>query len=90
MVGKRHDVDDLDGRRQCRAAEDGRIRYVDGVISSAQKGRGLGGCFSSSTWTWDGRAFALTSEATTGMRCQIAVGGAWNLPTLVTRVHKAR
>ena len=63
--------------------------YTDGVISSAQRGRGLGGCFSSSTWTWDGRAFAQTSATTTGMCRQIAVGGAWNLPTLVTHVHKA-
>lgn len=63
--------------------------YADGVISSAQKGRGIGDCFSSATWTWDGRAFAQTSAATTGMCRQIAAGGAWDLPTLVTRVRKA-
>jgi hypothetical protein len=64
--------------------------YADGVISSAQKGRGIGDCFSSATWTWDGRAFAQTSAATTGMCREIAAGGAWDLPTLVTRVHKGR
>lgn len=62
---------------------------ADGVISSAQKGRGIGDCFGSATWTWDGRSFAQTS-ATTGMCRGIAAGGAWNLPTLVTRIHKAR
>ena len=64
--------------------------YSDGVISSTQKGRGIGDCFSSATWTWDGKAFVQTSATTTGMCRQIQAGGAWDLPTLVTRVHKAR
>lgn len=64
--------------------------YANGVISATQKGRGIGDCFSSATWTWDGKSFAQTSAATTGMCRQIAAGGAWDLPTLVTRVHKAR
>jgi hypothetical protein len=64
--------------------------YADGVISSTQKGRGIGDCFSSATWTWDGKSFAQTSAKTTGMCRQIAAGGAWDLPTLVTRVLKAR
>jgi hypothetical protein len=63
--------------------------YANGVISSTQKGRGIGDCFSSATWTWDGRTFAQTSATTTGMCRQISAGGAWNLPTIVTRVHKA-
>jgi hypothetical protein len=61
--------------------------YDNGVISSTQKGRGIGDCFGTATWTWDGRAFVQTSAATTGM-CRQFPGGAWNLPTLVTRVHK--
>jgi hypothetical protein len=64
--------------------------YADGVISSEQKGRGIGDCFSSATWTWDGKSFAQTSATTTGMCRQIAAGGAWDLPTLVTHVHKTR
>jgi hypothetical protein len=64
--------------------------YANGVISSTQKGRGIGDCFSSATWTWDGKAFAQTSATTTGMCRQIAAGGAWDLPTLVTRVRKPR
>lgn len=64
--------------------------YSNGVILSAQKGRGIGDCFSSATWTWDGQSFVQTSATTTGMCRQIAAGGVWDLPTLVTRVHKAR
>jgi hypothetical protein len=64
--------------------------YAEGVISSTQKGRGIGDCFGSATWTWDGKSFVQTSATTTGMCRQIAAGGAWDLPTLVTRVRKAR
>jgi hypothetical protein len=62
--------------------------YDNGVISSTQKGRGIGDCFSLATWTWDGRTFVQTSATTTGMCRQTAAGGAWDLPTLVTRVSK--
>jgi hypothetical protein len=64
--------------------------YSNGVILSAQKGRGIGDCFSSATWTWDGKSFVQTSATTTGMCRQIAVGGAWDLPTFVTKVRKPR
>jgi hypothetical protein len=64
--------------------------YDDGVISSMQKGRGIGDCIGTASWTWDGKSFVQTSAATTGMCRQITAGGAWDLPTLVTRVHKAR
>lgn len=64
--------------------------YDDGVITSFQKGRGIADCVATSTWTWDGRAFAQTSDTTTGMCRQITPGGAWDLPTLVTRVLKPR
>jgi hypothetical protein len=63
--------------------------YDDGVISSMQKGRGIGDCIGTATWTWDGKSFAQTSAATTGMCREISAGGTWDLPTLVSRVHKA-
>lgn len=63
--------------------------YANGVISSTQKGRGIGDCFSSATWTWDGHSFVQTSAATTGMCRMIGAGGAWDLPTLLTRIHKS-
>lgn len=64
--------------------------YEDGTITSFQKGRGIADCVGSATWTWDGRAFTQTSDTTTGMCRQIAPGGAWDLPTLVTTVEKSR
>jgi hypothetical protein len=62
--------------------------FAAGVISSAQKGRGLGDCWSSEEWTWDGRRFVLTKSATTGMCRMVAPGGAWDLPTYVARVTR--
>jgi hypothetical protein len=64
--------------------------YDDGVISSMQKGRGIGDCIGTASWTWNGKSFVQTAAATTGMCRQITAGGAWDLPTLVTRVRKAR
>jgi hypothetical protein len=61
--------------------------YDNGVITSMQKGRGIGDCLGTATWTWDGRTFVQTSDTTTGM-CRGFPGGAWELPTLVTRVRK--
>jgi hypothetical protein len=61
--------------------------YDNGVISSLQKGRGIGDCLGTATWTWDGHSFVQTSNATTGM-CRQFPGGAWELPTLVTHVRK--
>ncbi|KAF1017283.1 MAG: hypothetical protein GAK31_00545 [Stenotrophomonas maltophilia] len=56
------------------------------VISSANKGRGLGDCWSTASWGWDGRRFVQTDEATTGLCRLVAAGGAWQMPTLVTEV----
>jgi len=58
----------------------------NGVITSMHKGRGIGDCFSSAEWAWDGRRFVQTGESTTGMCRSIAAGGAWDLPTLVWEV----
>ncbi|MBB6337722.1 invasion protein IalB [Xanthomonas arboricola] len=63
---------------------------IDGsTILASQKGRGLGDCYSESSWTWDGRRFVPTSESTSGLCRLVAAGGAWELPTLVTEVKKA-
>lgn len=56
------------------------------VISSAQKGRGLGDCWFTARWGWDGRRFVQTDESTTGLCRLVAAGGAWHMPTLVTKV----
>lgn len=62
--------------------------YAAGTITSSQKGRGLGDCWAKQEWTWDGRRFAPTLAATTGMCRLVAAGGAWELPTFVARVTR--
>jgi hypothetical protein len=65
-------------------------RYSHGSISSLQRGRGIGDCMSSDTWTWDGHAFVHTESMTTGMCKHVAPGGAWELPTVVVEVNDAK
>jgi Protein of unknown function (DUF1176) len=60
----------------------------EGTIHAAQKGRGLGDCWSIDDWTWNGKAFIHTGSSTTGMCKLIAPGGAWVLPTVVTKVRR--
>lgn len=63
--------------------------YVKGIIDMAQKGRGLGDCWSNESWVWDGKTFRLSSSYTTGMCRYLRAGGTWVLPTFVTDVKKA-
>jgi hypothetical protein len=58
------------------------------AITAEHKGRGVGDCRSSDAWTWDGRAFVHTASSVSGMCKQVAAGGAWNLPRLVTSVRQ--
>jgi hypothetical protein len=60
--------------------------YADGTIESSQRGRGIGDCMGSDSWTWDGRNFIHSASATTGKCKNIAPGGAWDLPTLAVKV----
>jgi hypothetical protein len=64
--------------------------YSHGQIFFSQRGRGIGDCLASDTWTWDGRQFVHTASLSTGMCKEIAAGGAWELPTLVTKVNKSK
>lgn len=61
------------------------VDFNGGEISSSQKGRGLGDCWSSDNWTWDGNQFVQTEASTTGMCRLMAPGGAWSLPRIVTK-----
>jgi hypothetical protein len=63
--------------------------FSDGVIDAAHKGRGIGDCWSSDEWTWDGTRFVHTLESTTGQCKLVALGGAWSLPTRVADVRRA-
>lgn len=60
--------------------------YDGGRVSSGHKERGLGDCWSTAEWTWDGQRLIKTAEATSGL-CRGFAGGAWQLPTLVTDVQ---
>jgi hypothetical protein len=61
-----------------------------GELTSGMKGRGLGDCWQTSTWVWDGQGFVHAAESSTGQCRLIAPGGAWDLPTLVSEVRKPR
>lgn len=58
------------------------------TINAANKGRGLGDCWSTKAWAWNGTAFVMTADATTGLCRLVAAGGAWDMPTLVTNVKQ--
>lgn len=64
--------------------------YDEGTISMGQKGRGLGDCWATASWVWDGTAFRQSNEATTGMCRLIHPGGTWDLPTFVAHVKPAQ
>ncbi|HAU79089.1 MAG TPA: DUF1176 domain-containing protein [Stenotrophomonas sp.] len=58
------------------------------TIQEAHKGRGLGDCWYSTTWGWTGTQFVKTEESSTGLCRLVAAGGAWEMPTLVTKVQE--
>lgn len=64
--------------------------YGDGVISLGQRGRGIGDCWASAEWVWDGKTFQKSSESTTGMCRYIRTGGTWDLPEFVAEVKDAK
>ncbi|MGE5986888.1 DUF1176 domain-containing protein [Klebsiella michiganensis] len=64
--------------------------YGDGEIFMSQKGRGLGDCWGTASWLWDGTTFRKSREATTGMCRYLRLGGTWDLPTWVTEVKPAK
>ncbi len=63
--------------------------YDNGTIMSSQKGRGIGDCWGTEEWTWDGNRFVHTSSMYTG-QCKGFMGGAWILPTVVADVVKPK
>ncbi len=57
---------------------------------SAQKARGIGDCWGSEQWAWEGSGFEHIAASYTGL-CKGFAGGAWELPTLVTElVHPSK
>ena len=63
---------------------------VSGVLSgellSAQKGRGLGDCWSHDQWIWNGQQFIHTQESWSGA-CKGFLGGAWDLVQIESEIH---
>jgi hypothetical protein len=60
--------------------------FEKGTLMSTQKARGIGDCWGSEQWTWDGAGFEQTASSSTGL-CKGFAGGAWELPTLVTEIR---
>lgn len=62
--------------------------YENGHLYANHKGRGLGDCYSSQSWTWNGENFILDTEERTGQCRLIKAGGTWQLPTLVSDIRQ--
>ncbi|CAG67717.1 MULTISPECIES: DUF1176 domain-containing protein [Acinetobacter] len=52
---------------------------ASGIISSAQKGRGIGDCWMSQSWIWNGQKYVQNQDMWTGMCKGLAAGGVWEL-----------
>ncbi len=59
--------------------------YSNGEIYASHKDRGIGDCWNTQEWIWNGKTFAMSVDSSTGM-CRGFAGGAWNLPTYVSEV----
>lgn len=57
-----------------------------GVISSSQKGRGIGDCWASEEWVWNGQNFIKTKDRWSGMCKGLAAGGVWELDLIESKV----
>lgn len=53
--------------------------FDQGELSGAQKGRGMGDCWGSYQWVWDGQNFIQTEDRWSGKCRMIAAGGVWDL-----------
>ena len=61
--------------------------YSEGSFELSYKGRGIGDCMGSEAWVYtQDRRWVKTSRFATGS-CVGFVGGAWELPTVVTKVE---
>ena len=63
--------------------------YQNGVIEGGLLGRGLGDCASKTLHIWNGKTFILAYEGGSE-QCKGFPGGAWRLPTRVSKVVEAK
>jgi hypothetical protein len=61
----------------------------EGEIYAQRMGRKQGDCWLGRNWIWDGKAFRLSSQWTSGKCRRISTGGAWKLPAFVADVINA-
>lgn len=74
----------------------GKVQYVtesasemgDGEINAAQKGRGIGDCWSVSQWIWNGQNFVQSIDQWTGKCRGLAAGGVWRLDKIEAVVQE--
>ena len=59
--------------------------FSEGQIFARHKGRGLGDCERVEEWAFTGQRFTQTYQAA-DLQCKGFIGGAWSLPTWVSRV----
>ena len=60
--------------------------YSNGEISYSYKGRGMGDCWRSGAWAWNGKRFVLSEKTSTGMCRGFLGGGSWKLTTQISTV----
>lgn len=72
-------LDDRTGSSKTEFITDQASEFDQGEIYGSQKGRGLGDCWVSDQWIWDGDKFVHTLDRWTGKCRMIAGGGAWEL-----------
>lgn len=58
------------------------------TITASHKSRGLGDCWSTAAWAWNGNEYVQTDDANTGLCRLVAAGGAWQMPSMVSEVKE--
>ncbi|WP_312315688.1 DUF1176 domain-containing protein [Stenotrophomonas sp.] len=58
------------------------------TITASHKSRGLGDCWSTAAWAWNGSEYVQSDDANTGLCRLVAAGGAWQMPSLVSEVKE--
>lgn len=64
--------------------------FDSGIITSTQKGRGIGDCWLSEKWVWNGEQFVQTRDMWTGACKDLAAGGVWYLDKIASVVLPPR
>lgn len=71
-------LDDRQGQKT-QFITDQATDFDRGELSGAHKGRGMGDCWVSYQWIWNGQDFVQTVDRWSGMCRMVAAGGVWEL-----------